>query len=242
MQRIHLPRIDARYWLAILLASVFGTNMGDLYAHESGLGIVWGLLLLAILALGVFVAERGDTRPRELYYWGVIVIIRTGATNIADWLAFRVRVPEPGLALALAGLLALFAWGAQPAAEGMVEGERLPTNGTPYWLAMLSAGVFGTVVGDVASHLIGQGPASIALGVLLAAVLAGRRSVAAASVAAYWVTVAVARTAGTAMGDWLAEDKVLEIGLPVSTLITGTVFVLVLGLWRSRSTPVPRER
>ncbi len=30
MKPIHVPRIDNRYWLAILLASVFGTNIGDL--------------------------------------------------------------------------------------------------------------------------------------------------------------------------------------------------------------------
>ena len=35
------------------------------------------------------------------------------------------------------------------------------------------------------------------------------------------------------MGDWLAENKIFDIGLTVSTLITGTVFVGILLLWRS---------
>ena len=54
------------------------------------------------------------------------------------------------------------------------------------------------------------------------------------ALAAYWLTVSVARTAGTAMGDWLAENKIFDIGLTVSTLITGAVFVGILLLWRSR--------
>jgi hypothetical protein len=33
------------------------------------------------------------------------------------------------------------------------------------------------------------------------------------------------------MGDWLAETKELGIGLPLSTLITATIFVLILVLW-----------
>ena len=37
MKYVHTPLLDARYWTAITLASVFGTNPGDFYAHESGL-------------------------------------------------------------------------------------------------------------------------------------------------------------------------------------------------------------
>jgi uncharacterized membrane-anchored protein len=87
MKISHLPRIDLRYWAAIFLASVFGTNMGDLYANESGLGIGLGLAVLAVLTALVFLAERFEDLHHEIWYWLVIVIIRTGATNIADWLA-----------------------------------------------------------------------------------------------------------------------------------------------------------
>jgi uncharacterized membrane-anchored protein len=51
--------------------------------------------------------------------------------------------------------------------------------------------------------------------------------------------VAVARTAGTAIGDLLAGNRVLNIGLNVSTLITGIVFVSVLLFWRSAPKAVP---
>ncbi len=100
---------------------------------------------------------------------------------------------------------------------------------------MLTAGVFGTVVGDICSHIVGEGAASLGLAALLGGVLLAGRGRAAQSIAIYWTTVAVARTAGTAIGDWLAENKLLNIGLPISTLITGLAFVAVLVLWRSRA-------
>jgi len=240
MKYIHVPRIDARYWAGITLASVFGTNLGDFYAHESGFGIVQGLAVLALFAAMVFVIERFEQRRHEAYYWLVIILIRTGATNIADYLAYRARVPELSLTLGLAALLWLFGFFTHRAAKAAGGQSRaLPKTDAPYWLAMLTAGVFGTVAGDICEHVIGEGAALLALtAVLLAVLFAGWRR-AAQVVAFYWATVAVARTAGTAIGDWLAENKILHIGLSASTLLTGVAFVAVLVLWRSRSKEVP---
>ena len=67
----------------------------------------------------------------------------------------------------------------------------------------------------------------------MAVILLGRWQGIVAAIPGYWLTVSVARTAGTAMGDWLAENKIFDIGLSVSTLITGCVFVGILLLWRS---------
>ncbi len=232
MKPIHIPKVDARYWAAITLASVFGTNLGDLYAHESGLGIYLGVALLTVLAVVALLVERGDSRPHQFYYWLVIIIIRTGATNIADYLAFRVRIPGMLLTLGLAALIALFGWrsarGARQAASG------LPNTSSDYWLAMLAAGVFGTVLGDICSHTVGQGVASIGLSVVLALALLLRAQGLVGTFFSYWLAVASARTAGTAIGDWLAENHILNIGLPLSTLMTGVAFVALLLLWRSR--------
>lgn len=234
MKRVHVPSVNARYWLAITLASVFGTNLGDFYAHESGLGIGLGLTLLIVLATATFLIERRDARAHEVWYWLVIIIIRTGATNMADYLAFRLRIPPIALGLGLVLLLAVFALRAYRTSNVGPEADRhLPRTDATYWAAMLTAGVLGTVLGDDASHAVGEGTASIGLGLLLGAILLVTRS-RARSVLAYWAIVAVARTAGTAMGDWLAENHVLNIGLPLSTLMTGTAFVAVLLLWRSR--------
>jgi uncharacterized membrane-anchored protein len=233
MQIRHMPSVGARYWSAIAMASLFGTNLGDLYAHDSGLGLIGGVPILAALAAVVFLVERRDQTPRELYYWLLIIIIRTGATNIADY--GKHQMPYVVFGGILSVLMIGFAWASlrsNDAAERTAEAKRgMPTTGAAYWAAMLSAGVFGTFFGDVAQHLIGQGAASAALAMLLLATLAVWRAQGASRIWLYWLTVAVARTAGTAMGDWLAENETLSIGLPLATAITGIVFTSILLFW-----------
>lgn len=239
MKRMHVPEINIRYWLAITVASIFGTNLGDLYAHESGLGLLGGLWILIALAAVAFVIERRDDRAHETYYWLAIVVIRTGATNVADYL--RHSLPAVPLAVGLVALMAALVLMARArvARRTSTTGPRLPDTDAVYWAAMLTAGVLGTVLGDDCSHLFGQGAASAALAALLGGILLLPQG-GAASVGAYWMTVAVARTAGTAIGDWLAESKLLDIGLPQSTLLSGITFVAILTFRRRKdATTVP---
>lgn len=232
MRERHMPPITLRYWFGITLASVFGTNMGDLYAHETGLGILPGLGILALICGAVFVAEYLDRGTRELYYWLVIIIIRTGATNVADYMAYRLSIPEPVLNAGLIVLLATLAVAQRRSAtEKNTATARLPATGAIYWLAMLTAGVLGTVLGDVCEHAFGEAEAAIGLSVILAGVLLWRRT---AIGSFYWLIIAVARTAGTAIGDWLAENHRLSIGLPHATLATGLLFTGLLLLWRPK--------
>jgi uncharacterized membrane-anchored protein len=232
MQIVHIPKVNARYWCAVTFASLFGTNLGDLYAHEAHLGIMLGTSILGALAACVFLIERHDHVPRELFYWLVIVIIRTGATNIADY--FKHIIPWALFALILTVALAGFAWASQRGdqrREAAAESKGMPDTGVAYWLAMLSAGIFGTFIGDVCSKLIGKGYASLGLGALLLVALMIWRRDGAHRFWLYWIALAIARTAGTAMGDFLAETDALHIGLALSTLITGSTFVLILLLW-----------
>lgn len=247
MKSQHVPAIDTRYWLAITLASVFGTNLGDFYAHQSGLGLLGGLPILIALFIVVYAVERYDERRHEAYYWLCIIILRTGATNIADYMAGRrgLNLDRTALSALLCLALAGFAWwsgrvGLRPAPGGRVPGS-VPATSTRYWIAMLTAGVLGTVLGDLIERLIGQAPAAMALSAVLIVALAIYRRVVLPAVYAYWLTIGVARTSGTAIGDWLAENKVLNIGLARCTVLTGAAFVAVLLLWRSRR-PVARAR
>ncbi|WP_068079980.1 COG4705 family protein [Novosphingobium rosa] len=226
MNALHMPRVSLRYWLTITMASLFGTNMGDLYAHELKLGIVTGVAVLAALAAVVFVAEKRDAAPRLLYYWLVIVIIRTGATNIADYERHHIRWPELLVCFALAVLIAGFGALSLKGKPASGDGSAMPSTGAAYWVAMLGAGIFGTVLGDFCSHAVGQGLASLGLGAVLLLLVALWQIGEPLRFTLYWVVVAVARTAGTSMGDWVAENDMLNIGLPLSTALTGAAFVL----------------
>ena len=239
MRKFHVPTIDGRYWTAITLASVFGTNLGDVYAHESGLGLLGGLPILVILFAGVCLAERFDRLSHDAYYWLCIIIMRTGATNIADYLAGRRGLNMDRLTVSIGLGLALAAlawWSARAAGKSNEQSLRksVPDTDVLYWFAMLTAGVFGTVLGDYAQKLLDRGMAAAVLTVVLAVALLIRRRPLLRAVYAYWLVIGVARTTGTAIGDWLAGSKMLKLGLPLSTLLTGIAFVAVLVLWRSR--------
>jgi uncharacterized membrane-anchored protein len=239
MKRRHVPTIDGRYWLAITLASIFGTNLGDFYAHQSGLGLIGGLPILVMLFAVVYVAERFDDLMHDAYYWLCIIIMRTGATNIADYLAGRrgLAIDRLSLSIGLGVALMVLVWWSARAERGKEEHcarKSLPDADARYWLAMLTAGVFGTVLGDHFEKLIGQGLAAAVLAVVLAVALLSYGRTTLRPVYAYWLVVAVARTTGTAIGDWFAENKLLKVGLPLSTLLTGLAFVTVLVVWRSR--------
>jgi uncharacterized membrane-anchored protein len=193
------------------------------------------LAVLFGLAGICFLAERRDNRPHELWYWLVIILIRTGATNIADYLAFRMRVPAVALGLGVCALLAALAWRTHFVANARrVEADdskALPDTDAVYWLAMLTAGVLGTVLGDDASHMMGLKEAAASTLLLLLVSLFMIRNT--WSIMSYWFVVAVARTAGTAVGDLLAESRRLHIGLTKSTIMTGIAFVVVLVVWRN---------
>jgi uncharacterized membrane-anchored protein len=236
MQTRHVPTIDRRYWSGIIFASIFGTNLGDFYAHESGLGIGLGLLVLIILFAATYWIETKDRAAHEIYYWLAIIIIRTGATNIADFLAYRAQIPGLFLTCGLAAAIAVLAWSGSGRRTPDDIGVTLATTNLIYWGAMLAAGVFGTVAGDICSHHVGQGPASLGLGAMFAMLLFVAKFRAATSIAIYWCAVALARTAGTSIGDWCAENRILHIGLPLSTLLTGAAFVAILTLWRGGQT------
>lgn len=241
MKEIHTPKIGKQYWVAIFLASIFGTNLGDFYAHDINVGIGGGLLLLALFFGMASLAERIDRTAHYYYYWLAIIIIRTAATNLADFLAGRhgMNLDRASLSAALALLLTWIVWAGFPAPgvelkedSGPVEELELPIANGRFWSAMLVAGTFGTVLGDLCSHVLGGGRASLILTAILVLVLnlRGWHTFLAPGYY-YWFVIAIVRSAGTVVGDWIAENQQLHIGLPASTLYTGGGFVVTLVLW-----------
>ena len=240
MKSIHVPKINSRYWAGITMASIFGTNLGDLYAHNSGLGIIGGLPVLAALVALAYFFERRDEKQHEAWYWLAIIIIRTGATNIADYLCGRhyLGINRVVLSTGIALLIIALIWQRQ---SNHTDG--LPRTDAKYWLTMLAAGVFGTAAGDALTKSLGDADdiggvyASGIMVILLAISLLLGRGHRIQKAYYYWLTICVARTAGTAIADMLAENATLNIGLPICTIATGIVFVSILTLWNPQKKP-----
>lgn len=237
MKAIHVPLLGARYWTALCIASVFGANMGDFFAHNLGLGHVAGLPFLAAAFAIVMIAERFDGLAHQIYYWSAIIIVRTAATNFADFTAGDLKLPRPWVMAGLAILLGAAAWSSWQFAwrrrADKIDGGLCADLG--YWLCMFLAGTLGTVIGDYCSHnlKLGDAGASLLLSPIVAVLFLAGGNGRLRRMPLYWTTVAMIRAAGTSIGDLLASRHVL--GLPLSTTVTGVVLVALLLVWKQTS-------
>jgi uncharacterized membrane-anchored protein len=242
MQRIHLPVLGARYWVALCLASIFGANMGDFFARDVGLGHIAGLPFLALALAIVLIGERFDRSVHQVYYWTAIIIVRTGATNFADFACGDMKLPRLLVVAGLAAILVLAIFASwqlvwrRPSDNGNARDTTLRAD-LGYWISMFVAGSLGTVIGDYCSrdlHLA-DGGASLLLVPILALLFVVVRNGLLRSLPYYWVTIVAVRAAGTTVGDFVAGRNML--GLPLSTLVTGALFVALLAIWNEPTAP-----
>lgn len=81
-----IPRTDSFYWVSILVASTFGTTMGDFTSDVLGLGFGGGALLLASLLLVVLVVDYRLKVANVALYWTALVIASTIGATTGDFL------------------------------------------------------------------------------------------------------------------------------------------------------------
>ena len=241
MKPIHLPALGPRYWTALCIASIFGANMGDFFAHNLGLGHVAGLPFLAAALAIVMVAERFDTVRHQAYYWCAIIIVRTAATNFADFAAGDLKLARLWIMMVLAILLIAAVWLSWRFAWRRLANktDEVLCADLGYWVCMFLAGTLGTVIGDYSSHnlKLDDAGAAMLLSPIVALLFVAGRNGKLLLLPLYWTTVVAIRAAGTAIGDTLAGRHML--GLPLSTAVTGAVFVVLLLIWRERARAAP---
>jgi Repeat of Unknown Function (DUF347) len=237
MQPIHLPTAGPRYWAALCIASIFGANMGDFFARNIGLGHVAGLPFLAVALAIVIVVERFDRLQHQWYYWTAIIIVRTAATNFADFAAGDLKLPRVWIIVALTVILAAALWMTWQfvwrrlayRADGASTVLRADAG---YWVCMFIAGTLGTVIGDFCSNnlRLDDGGASLLLCPIVAVLLVVGRNGWLRLLPFYWLTVVAIRAAGTSFGDLISGRNLL--GLPLSAAVTGALLVVLLLAWK----------
>lgn len=245
MQLKNVPAITPRYWSAILAASMCGANTGDFLSHNLHLGHIRGLLPLALLVLIILWAERRSLVATEAYYWLAIIVLRTGATNLADLGTHDLKLGYGAIEASLTVLLVIFVGADRSRGPSFTYPASTPrpmlpaTNGL-YWLAMLTAGTLGTASGDFVADVVGLGLfyGSALLVVLYGVVLLAAWRFGGMSKPWYWASIVAARTAGTTMGDLLASRHGLDLGLPLSTVLTASLLAAAVILWPHRSETV----
>jgi uncharacterized membrane-anchored protein len=221
------------FWLAMFIASAFGTVLGDFWAEGLHLGLVLSFGTLVVITGLLIWADRLKARETEVFYWLAIIFLRAGATNVGDGLihifglSFVVASFLTGIATLVAGFFA-----GPPVVRAIS-----PLIDLRYWFAMGIGGVFGTVFGDLSAHTIGLFVAMIVLGLGLILVIYVRDAFAARSMLGYWCVVLAERAAGTPAGDWFASRRGLGLGLPVALLCIGAILIAALWFYQRTKTP-----
>jgi uncharacterized membrane-anchored protein len=233
-----VPAIGPRYWVGIMIASICGANMGDFIPDVLKLSDLGGLLMLALIFAVIALANQWSRRGNEALYWLAILVVRAAATDLADLGIHRTHLDYITVSACLAALLvAILALRRASSLTPMTCG--VPRTDGPYWLAMLTAGTLGTVLGDGMGHMIHP----ITVGVPISAIIATaavaliltqktRLDMASAGAAGYWATIVAIRTWGTNFGDIAA----FFLSLPVSMMLSGLLLAGMLIVWREPST------
>src|SRR5215475_6221128 len=106
----NLPTIDAGYWAAIVAASICGSNTGDLEAGPLGLGHVRRRLPLSAIFLAIIWAEKTINWTTVAFYWVAIIVLRTMATNIADFATHDLKLSYPVFVLLVIAFMGVMLW------------------------------------------------------------------------------------------------------------------------------------
>jgi uncharacterized membrane-anchored protein len=236
MDARNLPALDARYWVAIFVASLLGTTLGDFISTTLHLGFVRGLVPLCVVLAVIFAFERRATEPSEAYYWAAIVITRTMATNIADLFTHALKLDYREVAAVFALLLVatLLLGQRKPFRLGRLRSAALPNADSRYWLAILFASILGTTLGDFVSDGLGLGllRGGILLAIVLCAVLYCQSRVVFFCSGFYWLAIVAVRTSGTVLGDFLSSSEGVNLGFGLSAATMALLLVGVLRFWR----------
>ncbi|MBS1165657.1 MAG: hypothetical protein H6R00_1682 [Proteobacteria bacterium] len=216
-----LPKINAIYWLGLILASLFGANLGDFLGAGLGLGHLKGLPFLAAGFALVLLAERFLKPTSTLYFWAAVVISGAAAANVADaFHDFHIRLASvPSVCLLLAFMVIV--WRARaPYAE---EQGFIPVT-SYYWATLIVAGVLGATAGDAAAYPLGFGDlgAVVVSAIPLTFLLSIGRKGLYSDLGFYWLAFVFVVATGATSGDLLAHSLG---GFGLSTALSGAAFL-----------------
>jgi uncharacterized membrane-anchored protein len=152
----HVPWL---YWTVILTSSTAGTTMSDWMDRTLGLGYLTGSLILITLLLAILGYWRfltphsmSVTHIRsfrvELLYWTAILFSNTLGTALGDYLADDSGLGFSGVAIILAGTLALIL-----AAHFFTPVSKVLL----FWVAFVQTRPFGATLGDTLTKSHEQG-------------------------------------------------------------------------------------
>ncbi|MEO8900762.1 MAG: hypothetical protein ABI488_03895 [Polyangiaceae bacterium] len=86
VETVSSPRVEAFYWLTILVSQTLGTALGDWMADDTGLGYEGGALVFAAGLALVVIAHFYTKVSRTLLFWAAFVLTRPLGATVGDLL------------------------------------------------------------------------------------------------------------------------------------------------------------
>lgn len=241
MDEKHVPPIGTRYWILFSIASIFGAHLGDVLPNMLPIDVWQRLLVQATLIAAVFIAEQRDRSSTELWYWIAVVLFQMTAVRLGDIstvnLGFDPLVMAGGLALLLVTTMVM-ARADDTHLYATMQLERPGTEGKPladvaHWLGLIVASTLGAVAADLGSTVLGVGPVLVVtlLSIIVAALLHLQRRTRPDRLHAFWLTTVLVRSTGVAISDLMVKGPPFNLGLLLSTALSGCFMVGLLVLW-----------
>ncbi|MGY3884945.1 membrane protein [Aeromonas aquatica] len=147
-----------RYWLAVVLVSIFGTLLTDNLTDRVGIPLwlstsVFTLLLLVTFAIwfrheGTLSINSINTLKREKFYWLAILVTFALGTAAGDWVSEGMDIGYLNATLLFGGLIALTAVAHKVFRMNTV---------LSFWIAYVLTRPLGASVGDLLSQSVKHG-------------------------------------------------------------------------------------
>lgn len=241
MQEDHVPPLGMRYWSLFLAVGALSSVSGDLLAENPVFGVVGDGFVLVVALAAIFIGERYDKSPTDLWYWMAVIVIQVGAEMLVERSIDALGLSRGVVFASFAAVLVVILVGARSSATVLISAHLIsrpgaaakPMNDAAHWAAMIVASTLGTVTGDYFMLGLGVGAfSSVVVLIGLAVSILGLWLVPWANrLFVYWLTIAAVCAAGSILGAFLSKASVLANGGPLSAVLA-SVLVASLLLWR----------
>jgi uncharacterized membrane-anchored protein len=247
MDEKHVPPIGLRYWVLFVIASVFGSHMGDVVGALFKVGVLGQILVLAPILAAIFIAERYDRSSTDIWYWLAVIVIQTAAVRLSDFWTVQLGINRIEVVGALAVLLVttiIVARSDETHLFSTLQLERPGTAAKPladvaHWLGMIVASTLGAAGADLCAITFGVGTVCsiILISAVVAVLLHLQRRSRPNRLHAFWLTTTLVRADAVVIGDLMATGPHIHLGLALSTLLTGLIVLGLMSFWRAPNSP-----
>jgi len=228
---IHIPKLNANYWLLMILATTLGEILGNLISRNLGLGYEVGSILLVGLFVSAISIIAFYRKESPFVYWLLITLGNIAGTDCADFITI-----EPlkfgtlwGSLFVGAVLVAIMVvWKIISPSFSIKEG----LNGKTfflYWFAILTSSTFGTTFGDLLSNdtQLGSSGGTLLLAVVLGVTFWLHKYTNISKGLLYWFALVAVHPIGATIGNYISKPEGFNFGNIWTSVVLGFVFVFI---------------